>query len=130
PLAGLVPAIHVFELVRCRPAKTWVPGTRPGTGMSVVSTVGPLQPLFVLDDLPEGVLVDDLVALEAVDVAALVIQFLAVRAFAAHNPQRHRVIAGQDIVLALPAHVGDLLEAIAERLADRRLALQRAPHRL
>src|SRR6478672_4403467 len=37
-----------------------------------------LQPILVLDDLPERVLVDDLVALKSVDVAALVIQFLAV----------------------------------------------------
>src|SRR5436190_14483548 len=85
-----------------------------------------LQPLLVLDDLPERVLVDDLVALEAVDVAALVIQFLAIGALAAHDPQGHRVVAGQNVVLALPAHVGDLLEAVAERPADRRLALQDA----
>src|SRR5437016_12078143 len=87
---------------------------------------GPLEPGLVLDDLPEGVLVDDLVALEAVDVAALVVQFLAVAAPAAHGPQRHRPVAGQDVVLALPAHVGDLLEAVAQCLPDRRLAAQGA----
>src|SRR5258708_3630998 len=41
---------------------------------------GNLQPVLVLDDLPERVLMDDLVALEAVDVAALVVQLLAVAA--------------------------------------------------
>jgi hypothetical protein len=28
-MAGLVPAIHVFALIA--EAKTWIPGTRPGT---------------------------------------------------------------------------------------------------
>src|SRR5437763_6301292 len=37
----------------------------------------PLQPVLVLDDFPEGVLVDNLAGPEAVDVAALVIQLLA-----------------------------------------------------
>src|ERR1700730_14040578 len=36
-----------------------------------------LQPGLVLDDLPEGVLVDDLVAREAVDVPTLVVQCVA-----------------------------------------------------
>jgi hypothetical protein len=27
-MAGLVPAIHVFDV--CRRSKTWMPGTRPG----------------------------------------------------------------------------------------------------
>src|ERR1700682_315473 len=31
PLAGLVPATHVLKGSRAR--KTWVPGTRPGTGV-------------------------------------------------------------------------------------------------
>src|ERR1051325_3999622 len=88
-----------------------------------------LQPVLVLDDLPECVLVDDLVALEAVDVAALVIEVLAVGALAAHRPYRDRPIAGQDVVLVLPAHIGDLLEAVGERLSYRRLALQGAPDR-
>src|SRR5437764_2884889 len=78
----------------------------------------PSEPVLVLDDLPERVLVGDLVALEAVNVAALIVQLLAVRAFAAHSPQRHRLVARDDVVLAVPAHVGDLLEAVGERPAD------------
>src|SRR6266702_7656102 len=89
-----------------------------------------LQPVLVLDDLPECVFVDDLVAFEAVDVAALVIQLLAVAALAAHGPQRDRPVTGQDVFLILPAHVGDLPEPVGEGLADCRLALQRAPDRL
>src|SRR5262249_24100724 len=45
-----------------------------------------LQPVLVFDDLPEGVFVEDLVALEALDVAALIVQLLAVAALAAHRP--------------------------------------------
>src|SRR5437588_833107 len=77
-----------------------------------------LQPVLVLDDLPERVLVDDLVAAEFVDVAALVVQLLAVASLAAHGPDRNRAVAGQDVVLVLPAHVRDLLEALRQRLAD------------
>src|SRR5437016_4663450 len=91
---------------------------------------GPLEPGLVLDYLPEGVLVDDLVALEAVDVAALVVQLLAIAALTAHGPQRDRPVPCQDIFLILPAHVGDLPEAVGEGLPDRRLALQRAADRL
>jgi hypothetical protein len=32
-MAGLVPAIHVFNVCGCR--KTWMPGTRPG--MTVIA---------------------------------------------------------------------------------------------
>src|SRR5438270_831376 len=51
------------------------------------------------------------VAEEAVDVAALIIQFLAIGALAAHRPDRDRLVAGEDIVLPVPAHVRDLAEA-------------------
>src|SRR6267142_309979 len=92
--------------------------------------LGPSEPGLVLDDLPEGVLVDDLVALKAIDVAALVVQLLAVAALAAHGPDRNRPVACQDVFLVLPAHVGDLPKAVGEGLADRRLAFQGAADRL
>src|ERR1051326_979641 len=88
-----------------------------------------LQPVLVLDDLPECVFVDDLVALKSVDVAALVIEVLAIGAPAAHGPYRDRAIPGENVVLVLPAHIGDLLEAVGERLPYRRLAFQGAPDR-
>src|ERR1051326_4077399 len=36
-MAGLVPAIHVFTA--CEPAKTWMPGTRPGMTVDVGSLI-------------------------------------------------------------------------------------------
>src|SRR5579872_3822 len=90
-----------------------------------------LQPIPVLDHLPERVLVDDLVALEFVDVAALVIEDFAVGAAAAHGPNRDGAVGrGEDVFLVFPAHIRDPLEAGGERLADRRLAGQRAADRL
>ena len=32
PVAGLGPAIHVLKMAPNEERKTWVPGTRPGTG--------------------------------------------------------------------------------------------------
>src|SRR5579864_9112676 len=75
---------------------------------------------------------NDLAAsVEAVDVAALIVEVFAVRPLAAHGPQRDRPVGtGEDVFLVFPAHVGDLLEAVGQRLADRRLALQSAADRL
>src|SRR3954454_1104829 len=90
-----------------------------------------LQPILVFDDFPERVLMDDLVVgIESVDIAALIIQILTVGPFAAYRPQRDGAVAGEDVLLVLPAHVGDLLEAIGERPEDRRLAPERAADRL
>ncbi len=72
----------------------------------------------------------DLAAAEGVDVAALVVQVLAVGALALHRPYRDRAVAGVDVLLVVPAHVGDHREACRQRLADRLLALERAADRL
>src|SRR5579864_3887873 len=104
---------------------------RAGRGGRPKTARRPLEPVFVFDHLPERVLVDDLVALECVDVAALVIEVFAVAALAAHGPYRNRPVGRrQDVFLVFPAHVGNLLEAVGQRLADRRPALECAADRL
>src|SRR6266446_7074146 len=46
---------------------------------AVVSARAWLEPVFLLDDLPVGVLVEDLVAAELIDVAPVVVECFAVR---------------------------------------------------
>src|SRR5215510_14241521 len=90
----------------------------------------PSQTILVLDDLPVGVLGADLAAAEGVDVAALIVKILAVGALALHRPYRDRPVAGEDVLLVVPAHVGNHLEAVGQGLADGLLALERAADRL
>src|SRR5215471_19150475 len=89
-----------------------------------------LQPVLVFDDLPERVLLDDLVAVEVVDVATLVVEVFSVRPLAAHGPQRNAAVASEDIFVVIPAHIRDLLEAVGERRADCGLTAQRPADRL
>src|SRR5881397_3755942 len=84
----------------------------------------------VLHQLPVGVLVEYLVAAKLVEVAAAVVQLLAVDAGAGHHPHRDSSVAGDERVYVVPAHVGDDAEAIAEHLPDRRLAVHSPPLRL
>src|SRR6185503_18407291 len=62
------------------------------------------EPLALLHDLPVRVLVEDLVAAELVDVAAAVVELLAVGALAGHHPHAHRAVAGDEHVDVIPAH--------------------------
>src|SRR5262245_62244872 len=84
----------------------------------------------VLHELPVGVLVEDLVAPKLVEVAAAVVQLLAVYAGAGHHPHRDSAVTSDERVDVVPAHVGDDPEAIAEHLPDRRLAVHSPPLRL
>src|SRR5258706_15634623 len=102
----------------------------PPAGAGSVTPESDLQPVLALDHLPVGVLLENLAGAEFVEVAALVIERLAVGARALDRPDRHRAVAHQDVFLVLPAHVGDLLEAVGQRLTNRRLAGGRAADRL
>src|SRR5215813_10558140 len=82
-----------------------------------------LQPISLLDELPVGVLVEDLVAAKLVDVAPAVIQALAVLALAGDHPDGHGPVAADEGVDMIPAHVGNDLEAIGEDAADGVLAV-------
>src|SRR5579863_5064424 len=90
-----------------------------------------LQQLAVLDDFPERILVDDLIVRpEGVDIAALVVERLAIAALAAHGPHRDSPVPGEDVLLVFPAHIGDLDKTVGEGLADYFFALERAADRL
>src|SRR4029453_8359607 len=84
----------------------------------------------VLHQFPVGVLVEYLVAAKLVEVAAAVVQLLAVDAGAGHHPHRDSAVASDERVDVVPAHVGDHAEAIAEHLPDGRLAVRSPPLRL
>src|SRR5215467_15438896 len=77
----------------------------------------------VLHQFPVGVLVEYLVAAKLVEVAAAVVQLLAVDAGTGHHPHRDSAVAGDERVDVVPTHVGDDVEPIAEHLPDRRLAV-------
>src|SRR5581483_1496544 len=74
----------------------------------------PLEPLALLDELPVRVLVEDLVAAELVEIAAPVVEPLAVGAGAGDHPYGHRPRSRDELVDVIPAHVGDDLEAVGE----------------
>src|SRR5882762_3685371 len=89
-----------------------------------------LEPAVLLDPLPVGVLVEDLVPAKRVDVTPLVVEQLAVRALAGHHPHRDRAIAGHEVIDVVPAHAADDLEAVGQDFPDRRLAVDATPARL
>src|SRR5262249_4874019 len=89
-----------------------------------------LQPVALLDQLPVGVLVEDLVAAELVDVAALVVEHLAVGAPPGDDPHRHRAVAGDPVVDVVPPHAADHREAVGEDAPDRLLAAHAPAARL
>src|SRR5690242_2089334 len=88
------------------------------------------EPGSLLHELPVRVLVEDLVAAELVDVAALIVEPLPVGTGAGHHPDRDRPVAGHEVVDVVPAHVADDLEPVREHLADGGLALHPAAARL
>ena len=70
---------------------------------------GHLEMVRLLDELPVRVLVENLVATELVNVAASVIEDLAVGAATGDPPHRDRAWAGDDPVDVVPAQVADEL---------------------
>ena len=75
------------------------------------------------DILPVGVLLGDVAVAELPEVAARVGEGLAANRRAAHHPLGQRLVGAADPVLhLLPPHVGDLMVAAAQDLADLLLA--------
>src|SRR5215467_13347785 len=97
----------------------------PGGGSEGGRSSSPsfLEPVLVLDDLPVGIFVEDALAAKLVDVAALVVELLAVRAGTRDHPDRHCAASRHEVLDVIPAHVADDLEAIGEHLPDGRLAM-------
>src|SRR5215510_7978702 len=73
------------------------------------------------------VLREYLVAAKLVEVAAAVVQLLAVDAGTGHHLHRDSAVAGDEGVDVVPAHVGDDAEPIAEHLPGSRLAVHSPP---
>src|SRR5262249_42077090 len=88
------------------------------------------EPVALLDQFPVGVLVQDLVAAKLVEVAAAIVELLAVRAGAGHHPHRDGAGARDERVHVVPAHISDDAEAVGEYLAHGGLAAHTAPFRL
>src|SRR5579883_404178 len=117
----------VMPLTSCAPASR---ATASRATVIRTDRIATSEPILVLDDLPVSVFGADLAAAERVDVAALVVQVLAGAALTPHRPHRDRAIAGEDVLLVVPTHVGNHLEAIRERLADHLAPFERAADRL
>src|SRR5262245_25267775 len=87
------------------------------------------EPVRLLDDLPVGILVEDLAAAELVHITAAVVQLLAILALDGHRPHRHRAGAAHEDVDVVPPHVGNDLETIGQNAPDRFLAVHAAAYR-
>src|SRR5262247_2863304 len=81
-----------------------------------------LQPILLLHQLPVRILVQNFVAAELIDVAAAIVEPLAVGAGAGDHPHADGAVAADERVNVVPTHVADDLEPVGEHFADGGLA--------